>query len=246
MKASLLIFSVLVLLLSGCFNKYSDIIQKSNNEWDFRECLTVISASVGSNFLDFRTNIKAAVTPYYPSVVFALQRNAQRIMHWSESEFQYNTNELMKLSNGLYIDWKNNKLVDSRGNYYKDYIQIDSLMFLITLINQAWTSINSQMEVICNGMLIAVPLISFDQCYIPDITDIEHRIFLINDKGKFIRPKYVWGRKNNVLTTEETLLVMFNFRNGDYHFLSNSKKMQILIKGFEIDMRFDFPLTMMN
>ena len=244
-----------ICIFSGCFyfgkNQYADVVRKPNSDWDFRECLTVISAPIGHNYFDFRTNIKASATPYYPSVVLAIQRNAQRIMHWSESEFQVNADALMKEDNGIYIDWATNKMVDSRGNYFQHHTQIDSLMFLITLINTAWTTINSSMLVNISGdpnhpVPVMVPLISFDQCYLPDISNIENRIFLINDENKFIQPIYVWGRRSNFLTNEETLFAMFYFREGDHHFLRDSDEMLLLIKGFESDIRLEFPLSMMR
>lgn len=245
---------LIVCMFSGCFyfgkNQYDDVVKKPNSEWDFRECLTVISAPIGHNLLDFRTNIKVTATPYYPSVVLAIQRNAQRITHWSESEFQLNVDALMKENNGLYFDWTSNRLVDPRGNYFKEYTQIDSLMFLITLTNTAWTSINSQMRINVgerdHPVLVTMPVINFDQCYLPEITNLEQRIYLVNENSKFIKPRYVWGRRNNILTNEESLFAMFCFREGDYHFLRDSGEMILLIKGFESDISLKFPLSMMK
>jgi hypothetical protein len=172
-------------------------------------------------------------------------------MHWSESEFQFNVDVLMKEDNGMYVDWPTGRLVDSKGNYFKNHTQIDSLMFLVTINNTAWTSANSLVRVAIpvnekSGIPVMVPLVTADQSYVPDISNIEQRIYLVNDKGKFIKPKYVWGKRNNVLTTEESLFAMFYFRQGDHHFLSGSDEMYILIKGFESDIRLEFPLSMMR
>jgi hypothetical protein len=174
-------------------------------------------------------------------------------MHWSESEFIFNVDALMKEDNGLYVDWQTNRLVDSRGNYFKDCTQIDSLMFLISITNTAWTSANSLVQVAVSvdpetkkAISAMVPLVTPDQTYVPDISNIEQRIYLVNDKGKFIKPKYVWGKRNNVLTTEESLFAMFYFREGNHHFLEGSSEMYLLIKGFESDIRLEFPLSMMR
>jgi hypothetical protein len=153
---------------------------------------------------------------------------------------------LMREDNGIYMIWTINGLVDSRGNYFKKHTQIDSLMFLITLNNTAWSSINSNMEVLVHGKPRVVPLINFDQYQIPDISNIENQIFLVSKKGEFIKPRYMGGRRNNILTTEESLFAMFYFREGDHHFLSNSDEMYLLIKGFEGDIRLEFPLSMMR
>ena len=39
---------------------------------------------------------------------------------------------------GMYVDWQRNRLVDSRGFYFRDKAQIDAIEFLITIDNTAW------------------------------------------------------------------------------------------------------------
>ena len=83
-------------------------------------------------------------------------------------------------------------------------------------------------------------------CYIPDIINLEQNIFLINEKNKFIKPKYVWGKRRSQLTMEETLLVMFQLREGNYHFLDGSEKIYLGIKGFNADIKLELPLSLIR
>ena len=88
-----------------------------------------------SNILDNRTNIKVYATPYCPSVIAALTkfRWLQIPVHPITAESDFET--LLKETCGMYYDRESNKLMDARGNYFKDKMQIDSIMFLITIEN---------------------------------------------------------------------------------------------------------------
>ncbi len=224
---------IILFATSGCFYfgkyTYHDIIKKQSDEWSIRDALIVLASPIAHNLYDKRTNIKIMATPYYPSVIFAIQRIAQRINHWTEEQFRINTEQLLKDNIGLYIEWETNHLVDSRGNYFRSIEQVDSLMLLITIENNAWPS------------------------YIPDITNLEERIFLVNDKGEFIKPKYVWGKRKNQLAITERMFVMFHFTKRDgnateanYHFLRGSENMYLIIQGFEMDIKLTLPLSMMK
>lgn len=248
-----------MLSVQSCFyigkERYEDIIQRPASEWSIRDELTVVISPIAHNLYDQNSsNIKVFATPYYPSVILALERAEQRINHWSEEEYRLNVDKLMKDAVGIYMDWDNDRFVDDRGNFYRHPTQIDSMLFLITLENRSWP---------CNVPLLTVPTQRVDSketsymmiplmqpydwpCYLPDITNLEDRIILLNEQKKFIKPKYVWGRRNNILSQPETLFAMFHFRQGDHHFLSESEKMFLVIKGFETDIKLSFPLSMMR
>ncbi|MBI4810371.1 MAG: hypothetical protein HY800_02805 [Ignavibacteriales bacterium] len=201
------------------------------------------------NLYDMRTNIKIIATPYYPSVILAIQRISQGIYHWSEEDYRMNVDALMKDNAGLYVDWAAKRFMDSRGNYYRDKLQIDSLMFLITIQNRAWpcgTMITYYVGGMFGGEGFTVPLYGSEHCYMPEITNLEDRIFLVNENNKFIKPRYVWGKRHNVLTMEETLLAMFYLSRGEDHFLAGSDEMYLLVKGFERDIKLTYSLSMMR
>ena len=260
----ILITSFIVFYFIGCFyvgkESYEDIIGKPSTDWSIRDGLTVIISPIAHNLFDNGSpNIKVFVTPYYPSVVLAIERSEQRIKHWSEDEYRLNADKLLKDAVGMYMDWNNNRFVDSRGNYFRTPEQIDSLLFLITIENRSWPCNVPQMTISTQPMIIddkmqssslyaMAPLMKpYDwPCYLPDITNLEERIFLVNDKKEFIKPKYVWGKKKNILTMPETMFAMFHFRKGEHHFLEGSDKMYLVIKGFENDIKLPFSLSMMR
>mgnify|MGYP001385341187 CR=1 FL=1 len=241
---------IMALSFHGCFylssNWEREVYNKPPTEWNSRECLTIIAASISHNLLDYRTNIKVIATPYYPSVIMALYRNGNEIKQWTKEQYQTDVDALMKDDVGLYYDWVSNKLIDGRGNYYRDKSQIDSLMFLVTIQNRAYSSGGSMMQVKVGASIVWAPLVSPDQIYIPDISTLEDRIFLVNEQKMFIKPKYVWGKRHNTLTIEETLLLMFNLKNGEKHFLEKSENMYLVVKGFERDIELTFPLAYMR
>ncbi|MBI5476813.1 MAG: hypothetical protein HY964_08775 [Ignavibacteriales bacterium] len=241
MKSKIIIYSLLILFLEGCLS-VKETYDKPPNEWNSNECLLILSNAISHNLFDNRTNIKIIATPYYPSVILALYRNRNEVRKWTMDQYKIDVDELMKYNAGLYYDWTSNKIVDSKGNYFKDKTQIDSLMFMISITNLAYYSAGSMMQVKVGGAVVWMPLVSPDQIYTPEISRLEENIFLTNDQSRSIKPKYVWGKKNTMLTTEETLFVMFNLRAGDNHFLSKSESIYLLIKGFEEDIILTFPL----
>ena len=58
-------------------NTYKDIVTHPSSEWSIPENLTIIMDAGNHNLRDHRTNIKAIVTPYFPSVIKAIGRRAQ-------------------------------------------------------------------------------------------------------------------------------------------------------------------------
>jgi hypothetical protein len=202
------------------------ILSRPVSQWNRRDCLTIMMGSMRSNILDNRTNIKVYATPYCPAVIAAMTK-----FHWlqipvpqpaAESDFE----SLLKESCGLYYDHENNKLMDARGNYFKDKMQIDSLMFLITIENLGW------MNALYGSYMLDIP----------DITALENQIFLVNDENKFIHPKFVWGKRHNILTTPETVFAIFKVKEGDYSFIAKTENIALLVKGLEQDIALRFPV----
>lgn len=219
-------FILLLFFLNGCFYFSSrwekEIYQKPPTQWDSRECLTVVAASMSHNLFDLRTPIKIIATPYYPSVIMAIYKNGHELK-FNEDQYKNDVDGLLKENAGMYYDWDSFRLIDGHGNYFKDKTQIDSLMFLVTIQNRGYSNI-----------------------YMPDITNLEDKMFLVNDEKKFIKPRYVWGKRRNFLTSEESLLAMFHLRNGERHFLEKSDNMYLAIKGFGSDINLTFPLSYMK
>ena len=250
MKISSIVLRWLLLVavataLSGCFyigrDDYDDIIAKPATGWSTRDALTVMMACAGHNLFDVTSpNIKVIATPYYPSVILASTRVWEDRRHIAMEEVKSTSEEIARSNAGLYIDWAKNQFVDSRGNYFKGPLQLDSLMFFIHLENNGWRNATPSF----NGTPLWNPNVF--PCYVPDITDLEQRIFLVNGKNKFIKPKYVWGRRQNQFAMPEDLLAMFALRNEGHHFLEGSTIMYLVIKGFDADVKLAYDLSMIR
>ncbi len=222
---------LLALETCGCFyigqNQYDEIVQKPYMDWGRQDHLTVLMECTAHNLYDVQTAYKVFATPYIPAVVLASVRVWNDRHHISDQQFMASAEDVAKANAGLYIDWKNNRFMDGRGNFFKGPLQLDSLMFMIHMEN--WTKDFPSFE---------------DNRFQPDISDIESRIYLVNDQHKFVKPKYVWGRRRNMFTMDENLLVMFPLRKGDHHFLDGSEHMFLVIKelngpGLDVVLKFD-------
>ena len=243
MKTSFLI--IVVLLFDSCFyfgkKQYEDVTALSPNTWSTRDCITIIMGATRDNLLDTRSpNIKVVATAYTPSVIMAVNRRAAILGRYhqpipfsevppieptevTEKDYRPTIDLLLQEENGLYYDWEKEKYVDARGNYVQEYTQIDSLTFLLVIHNVGWPA------------------------YLPDITHLEDQIFLVNDQNKFITPLQVWGKRRNKLTIiEENLIMKFQLRKDDYHFLQNSQRMYLVITGFDEKITLEFPASIIQ
>lgn len=238
---------VLLMLLPGCYylgeNTYKDIAVDPSSGWSGPEQLTVIMEAGNNNLRDNRTNMKAIATPYYPAVVKSIGRRAQEQYHWSDAEFRRYVDKLLREGSAMFIDWDkpDEPVYDSHLRLLTSAIQFDSLMMLLTLRNNAWP---------CGKYLIigttTIPLDNAD-CMPPDISNIEGKIYLVNEQNSFIHPMSVWGRKMNYLTNmEETLFLKFRLREGAHHFLDQSSKYYLVIQGLEGDISLEFSTAIMQ
>lgn len=260
----LLLPFIFAVLLSGCYyfgkDQYDDILTRPSSEWSKLECQTIIAAAMQSNLFDQYSNIRVFATPYYPSVISAINRRKQKSEDWSEQQYRENVDQLLRDCTGMYLDWNTNALVDGRGNFVKDRSQIDSLMFLVSMENKSenWNT-NQQYLAKANSVdgsgssvrqtdtwyggifdLKNYPIV------IPELTGLEDKIFLLNDKGKFIRPLHVFREPQPLLSLNATFLVLFRLRQGDHHFLAGSDKMYLVFKGLGNDIQLPFSVSMMR
>lgn len=240
---------LLTTFLAGCFANVENIVERPPDEWSTRDCLTIVMSAMANNYLDQASNIQVVATPYYPDVVAAINRMQNLQLHWSPDESRTNMDLLLKAGVGLYINWENGRMMNGQGNYFRDKTEIDSLLFLVTLKNKTWPCNVPTATVSAGGAFGSLPLTKHPgdwPCYIPDISDIENCIILTNDKGDSLRPKYVWGRNNTLLSLEETLLAQFVLREGDSHFLKESENIHLVILGFEKHIKLTYSLSRFN
>lgn len=228
---------LVVFILSGCFyfgkNDFEDVVQEPPEKWSTRDCLTIVMAVAQHNLADPRSpDIKVVAIPYYPCVVAAIERRAHILGPLQYQPFTYSHTEeayrrhldtMMALEAGVYVDWSTGRYVDSRGNYLRDPTQLDFLMFYVSFTNANWPGGPPDM--------------------IQDITNLENNIYLENDGGTTLSPRSVSGKRRTRLTMEEKLLVLFELRNKDPHFFTNSREMRLVIKGFRDPIELKFPIS---
>lgn len=208
--ATSLICGLTILFFAGCFSSREEIAERSPREWTKRECLTVLFSSTATNVQDISTSLWMIAVPYFPSVVEAIVRldELNDTTETFESKYRYRLDALLKSGSGLYFDWEQGKYYSPRGHYYKDKTDLDSLLFLVTLIN--------------NGF----PM------YTPPLDTLETRFTLRNGRGETVRPRFVWGKKNANLQWEEHLFVMFDLAPaGRKHFFEGQEYVY-----FEVDL----------
>lgn len=243
------------LFFPGCFGSdqalYEEILSHRPAEWSSQDCFSVIAIPAAFNHFDQEARVKVIAIPYYPSVILAIQRSAQGVAHWSEESFRANTDTLMADAAGMYIDWEHNgKLVDARGNFFREPVQIDVVQFLIAINNTQWpcNKLKQVAVVTPNGQIsyVTVPLMPYTDCFSPDITRLDKNIVLRNDRGETLPAQFVWGRKRDNLTLDETVFAKFQLRKGDTHFLRGSANMFLIIDGFDKQIKLSFPLALMR
>jgi hypothetical protein len=240
-----------LLLLPGCYylgqNTYTDITITPSSEWSGPELYTVIMEAGNHNLRDFRTNIKAIATPYYPSVIKAIGRRAQIQYHWPESEFQSYVDKLLHEGSAMFVNWEKpgEPVYDSKLHLLDSVTQFDSLMVLLTLKNTGYPP--GKYIVMPTGMGFRnIPI--DDIHYIPpDITHLESQIYLVNERGDSLSPMILWGRNMNYLTNiDETIFLKFKLREGEKHFLEDSKIYCLVIRGLEENIRLELSANLMK
>jgi len=239
--------SIVVVVFAGCFTPASEVVQTPAASWSRRDCLTVMVSSLRHNLGDKESNVEAIITPYLPKVVEAIARMQQIDDSTGDEATRARVDLLLKSGAGLYVDWeRQGKLVNSRGNYYRHPGELDSLLFMITLNNRTWPcNVPLQNVQIAPGQYAMQPIASLADwpCYTPGIDNLQATIFLLNSSGDTLRPKFLWGRNNEVLTMEEHIFAMFDFTGGRKEpFLKESAAVTMILSGFDPPIRFDFPL----
>lgn len=247
------VITVSVLLgLAGCipftFDRADSIVARPVSSWSDRDCLTLVLGAMRHNFLDpDKPPVSACVTPYTPRVVLALNRMSQIKKQWPDDVFQRHTNNLLKDAAGLYVDWeRDSTLYDGKLKRLRDPSQMDSLIFVATLSNRTWPCTPPMLLTADNASGNQTP--QFMQladwpCEVPDISNFESMVWLVNDRGDTARPSYVWGRRENSLTLDETVLMKFPLRHRGRHLLENSRQITLEMVCLKPDVKLHFPIA---
>ncbi len=230
-------------LAVGCMRSDpAEVLTRPSSEWTRIECDAVIRKAMAHNVPDKNAAIRIFATPYSPSVVTALTRKEQILKGLSEKEFQKSFDQMARETLGLYYDWYSSAYYDARGNFYRSRLQLDSLLFLVTIENKTYPC------------AIPFPIVSHRTlaelldwpCYTPMLADLENRIYLTNDRGDRVVPRYIWGRKGTQLMKDETLFIMFSLHAGSEHMLDGTENLYMVIRGFGDDVRLTFPVSVVK
>jgi hypothetical protein len=242
---------LLAIAIAGCFTSATDVLQTPSRSWSKRDCLTVMVSSMRHNLSDNESNVQAIVTPYIPKVVEAIARMQQLDDSTDDETTRNNLDLLLKSGAGLFIDWENQgRLANARGNYYRHPRELDSLLFMVMLKNRSWPcNVPLQTVQVSPGVYGMRPIAGLADwpCTTPEIHDLDRKIFLINAAGDTLRPKFIWGRNNEVLTMEEHVFVMFDFsKDRERPFLKEGDGVTMVLSGFDRPMKFLFPLDILG
>lgn len=212
----------MALLFSSCFSSRGDIFQQPYSQWSSRDCLTVIASAMSHNLASTEDEIAIIATPYYPHVLAAINRLQELQFKWDSSEARSRMDILLESSAGLYVDWESNKeLVTSRGSYVRSPSDIDSLLILVTVINKAYP-VN-----------------------IPFIKDLDHGIYILNDGGDSLEPRFVWGKARSRLLREEKYFARFVFTNEEgIRFLKGTNNIYLVVTSFGRAIRLTLPVKL--
>ncbi len=109
------VIAVPLLALGGCFyigqHQYESIIRIPPERWSSRDELTIVLGGMVHNLTDEKRQVDVVVTPFYPSVILALNRMRMSQQHWTDDEACYHLDELMHAAAGMYVDWQDGRLV---------------------------------------------------------------------------------------------------------------------------------------
>jgi len=249
------ICSILILAVAaaGCFyvmkDDYDEVLERPSSQWSSRERLTIIAAVSQSNLWDKGTNVGVVVIPYYPSVITAINRSMQATKGWDEDELQRSIALTVSDDTMSSLFQNHANLLNEKGNYHRDILELDSLMFFVTLTNRSWPCAVPLVEVQMSKdatvrKMVPMFLQSDMPCPSYDISTLAEHVYLLNDQNLKLHPRWIWGRKHESLTSQETLLLMFKFRSGEYHFFRKTKgSMKMVVEGFDRSVYLDFPLA---
>ena len=209
---------IVILFVFGCFyigqEDYEDVVQHAPETWNTRDCSTIIPGATQNNYADniHNPNIRVFAMPYYPVVITAIEWREHLLGPLQYQPFTYKhtwetfrkrLDSMLAIEAGVFMDWSNGKYVDTRGNYLRDPTQLDFIMFYVSLQNVGWLGLTHLSDFMGQRWFgIATETI-------PDISNLENNIYLLNDKNDTLKPRYVYGKHRDYLTIEEQLHVTF-------------------------------------
>jgi len=194
---------LLVIGLSGCFTPAGMPTTDDQNEQAFR----MLAETFVTNYHNRDSDVKVAALPYTEQVIRALGIRETKRNKWTSTEEAGFVHTLMEDHIG-----SNN----------------DSLSFILFLTNRTYPCKPILVQFGSQPVHELIPG-SMMPCLEVPIADIHQRIYLQNERGVKIRPIVVWGRHNETLTTDETLIVKFQVGLNSYSWMRSSKHVDLCV-----------------
>jgi len=235
-----LIFMV-ALLAGGCaLDKYDSVISKHSNLWTKYDCGTVITGATSGNLADKNAKVKVLALPFSPSVLTALTRLDQLKQHWTADQYMRHLEDQLAIIAGVLYESKADQYYDAKGNYLNKLGQLDRMVFMVEIQNTTWPCVNPILAWSPFGQTTLFQSLTDVPCYMPDITDLDQRIFLTNERMEVVRPISVYGKKNNLLTVEENLIIIFPVSESSKGFFEGTKDITLNVAGFDCEIKLPF------
>jgi hypothetical protein len=223
----------------GCWDpgrslETSDILKKPSTEWTQAECTALLADRLTNNTLKKDVSVYAYVLPCTPTVLMAYNRRKQHEDHLTESEFSENLDRMTRYCLGMVYDPDSGRFLDNHGNTFHTIQQAGTLFMIVYLDNRIGVE---------NLFNPQIPGLDFNFMQLPDLTDIDRKVYLENDAGEKITPFYVKGRHHPYLYREEELHVLFRCTDDMKHFLQHSTKVNFVLEGFGRPIELPLDLT---
>ncbi|MFI5251500.1 MAG: hypothetical protein ACHQQQ_03615 [Bacteroidota bacterium] len=192
------------------------ILKKPTASWTVTECNAILIDCMSNTARNpMISDVQVFALPTYPKVLLAYNMRKMRTLHWTQQEFNESVDRQARNCLHMTYEGSRNIFLDESGNTYRGPDQIVSLMILISIEN-------------IGGMR-------------PDISNLEDRIYLRNERGEVVYPDEVRGRRNRSLLLRENLQAVFKFNRARVHFLGESREIELVISGFNEEIHL--PLT---
>ena len=249
------VIGILAAVLTGCslHIDYDTVLLRNSSQWTDDDCRTVILTSAANNLKDQQSPVRLFAVPFTPNVLTALTRLDQMKKHWAADEYMKNLEEQIAIIAGVLYENKSDQYYDAKGNYLSSPSQLERLVLYVNCENKSWPCANpvlilgespgggaGYMTTLWGANMSNIP------CPIPDITDLEKNIVLENDAHDVLKAVSVSGKRRNMLTTPENLIVIFTLKEGEKSFLEGTKTFTLVIAGMGDPVRFTYPLDILR
>ena len=241
-KILLFVIPLSLIFVEGCWQSkyifYHDIIHKPSREWNRTECREVIESNIQQNRFDNEAPVRILATPFNPLVITAVNRLSQEKNSLTESQFTESLREDLVRYAGLSFDTVRGCVIDKRGRAYVNELQLDSILFLVSVYN-----ININGDISNLALSGSVFDLKNFPLYDQNVEYFRDRLYLENARKELLKPNWFAAKEGGRLVDGQSFIAMFQLDQETFHFLEGSGTMTLIVKGFGADIRLPFDLN---